>query len=916
MENHVLARFRNKFWFFIFVLFVLWYLLLYGFDWSSFSVLSSVSRDQQVNSLQSLVSNSIPRSGDIQKQEDSDESLDSDSDSDPDPENQENPVPESNVTVISDVNHKTENVPINVKATDHEGRATEHDGIEDLAALEKELEPLLPKEEGEEGNVGEKPRKAQKSCDGRYIYIHNIPSRFNDDYIKQCKLMNKWHDMCQYFVNGGFGQRLGNPRRLFQPTGWYVTHQFSLDVIFHSIMKQYECLTNDSSMADAIYVPYYAGLDISRYLWDTYSYSVKDSDAHELFKWLRGRPEWRVMGGRDHFLVAGRITWDFRRAIKDDSAWGNNLMLLPESQNVTMVTIESSPWDQNDFAIPYPTYFHPSNDEQVFAWQNKMRKQKRKILFSFAGGPRPNMEDSIRGEIMTQCAAVRRKCRMIECKDEKHNCLKPANLMRIFQASIFCLQPPGDSFTRKSTFDSIVAGCIPVFFSPGSAYVQYLWHLPKDYESYSVLISEEDVKQKKVSIDSVLSRIPKSKVAAMREEVIKLIPNVIYADPKSRLKKLDDAFDLAIRGIVGRIESLKKDMREGRNSSAEFHPDNSWKYYTFGTTEPHEWDHFFKRPRGTCPRVTPHVIGSTVGELPRTGCRTGASLSVRISSRSYAVAAAAAARNGCYGVEGPSCIFVGPVETASQENLEALYRQAREAYYGGEPLIVDDMFDRVELKLRWYGSKSVVKYPRCSLRRQSTYADAEEDPSQVFALASVWLVILGFGSSACLLPIAYTVFQAYQDAFDSGISYTNQASTLEFFATLNGMLFMLFGSMVGYPIASASVGALQGLWKNDLVALKGVCPNCGEEVFAFVKSDRSIHSPHRVECHVCESSLEFRTKVEQSISRPGTHSSYCFFSVGKSWQYWWKYLLQITNGNMFLLKFHAIENSLFIWKIV
>jgi hypothetical protein len=35
------------------------------------------------------------------------------------------------------------------------------------------------------------------------------------------------------------------------------------------------------------------------------------------------------------------------------------------------------------------------------------------------------------------------------------------------------------------------------------------------------------------------------------------------------------------------------------------------------------------------------------------------------------------------------------------------------------------MFDRVELKLRWYGSKSVVKYPRCSLLRQSTYADAE-----------------------------------------------------------------------------------------------------------------------------------------------------------------------------------------------
>ncbi|KAG8387854.1 hypothetical protein BUALT_Bualt02G0064500 [Buddleja alternifolia] len=267
---------------------------------------------------------------------------------------------------------------------------------------------------------------------------------------------------------------------------------------------------------------------------------------------------------------------------------------------------------------------------------------------------------------------------------------------------------------------------------------------------------------------------------------------------------------------------------------------------------------------GTCPPGTPHVIRTTVTDLSRTGSRTGAPLSVR---RSYAVSAAAAAQDGRHRLEGPSCIFVGPVETASQETLEALYRQAREAYYGGEPLIVDDMFDRVELKLRWYGSKYVVKYPRCSLRKQSTYADAEEDPSQVFALASVWLLILCFGSSACLVPIVYTIAQACQDTFDSGTLYNNQASVLEFLATLNGMLFMLFGSMIGYPIASASVGALQGLWKNDLVALKGVCPNCGEEVFAFVKSDRSNRSPHRVECHVCQSSLEFRTKVE--VLAPG-----------------------------------------------
>ncbi|KAK9123962.1 hypothetical protein Sjap_013564 [Stephania japonica] len=257
--------------------------------------------------------------------------------------------------------------------------------------------------------------------------------------------------------------------------------------------------------------------------------------------------------------------------------------------------------------------------------------------------------------------------------------------------------------------------------------------------------------------------------------------------------------------------------------------------------------------------------------LSRSG---GASFAVKVSTKSAAFADRSPA-------EGPSCIFVGPIESASKETLEALYRQARDAYYSGNPLILDDMFDRVELKLRWYGSKSVVKYPRCSLRRHSTYADAEEDPSQVFALASVWILILTIGSLAFLVPVIYTADLAYQDALDMRTPSIVTASGLHFLATLNGILFMVFGSVIGYPITSASVGALQRLWRNDLVALKGACPNCGEEVFAFLGADQSNQTPHRTDCHVCESALEFRPKVEQSIS-----------GLSKRWVYGRIYLLR------------------------
>ena len=80
----------------------------------------------------------------------------------------------------------------------------------------------------------------------------------------------------------------------------------------------------------------------------------------------------------------------------------------------------------------------------------------------------------------------------------------------------------------------------------------------------------------------------------------------------------------------------------------------------------------------------------------------------------------------------------------------------------------------------------------------------QEDLSQVFTLASIWVLFLAIGSSACIVPIIYTIGLAYQDAFDSGLSYLNQVPALEFLATVNGVLFMVFGSLVGYPIASAS----------------------------------------------------------------------------------------------------------------
>ncbi|KAF5175399.1 Xyloglucan galactosyltransferase katamari1-like protein, partial [Thalictrum thalictroides] len=298
-------------------------------------------------------------------------------------------------------------------------------------------------------DTGKKIEPVSDPCLGKYVYVHNIPSKFNTDLLKDCRSLCHWSDMCLSLSNEGLGPSIDNSQGVFLNKGWFATDQFALEVIFHNRMKQYKCQTNNSSLASAIYVPFYAGLDISRYLWGGFNTSIRDSTSHELLRWLTSRPEWQGLGGRDHFLVGGRIAWDFRRMTDKNSNWGNNLLVMPELKNMSMLLIESSPYHSNEVAIPYPTYFHPSTDDDVLQWQEKMRRQKKRHLFSFAGAPRPQSLKSIRGCIIQQCQASSSKCKLLECrKSSKNVCHDPSSVMKLFQDSVFCLQPPGDSFTR------------------------------------------------------------------------------------------------------------------------------------------------------------------------------------------------------------------------------------------------------------------------------------------------------------------------------------------------------------------------------------------------------------------------------------------------------------------------------------
>ena len=246
-------------------------------------------------------------------------------------------------------------------------------------------------------------------CRRRYIYMHDLPPRFNTDITRNCrKTEDHWGDMCGALSNAGLGRPLADRTDgvLKSEAGWYATHQFALDAIFHNRMKQYECLTNHSAVAAAVFVPFYAGFDFVRYHWG-YDNAARDAASVDLTKWLMERPEWRRMGGRDHFLVAGRTGWDFRRVSNLGADWGNDLLVIPGARNMSVLVLESTLKRGTDFSVPYPTYFHPRSDADVLRWQDRVRGQKRMWFMAFVGVPRPDVATSIQVQdrVIAQCKA-------------------------------------------------------------------------------------------------------------------------------------------------------------------------------------------------------------------------------------------------------------------------------------------------------------------------------------------------------------------------------------------------------------------------------------------------------------------------------------------------------------------------------
>lgn len=354
------------------------------------------------------------------------------------------------------------------------------------------------------------------------------------------------------------------------------THMFALEVIIHYKLLHSRYRTLDPSKADIFYIPFYSGL-----MCQCDSQTTPDL-VQKLFSHLHTHPYFQ--NGKPHFSTLGKIEREQASALCP-------ILRHQESSNITFIGIEkeSNPsWSNNPYTFgksilvaPYPAYNHfidtmqesklseydrrlQNLNESQFRLQVPSLDERNVLLFLGCGTRRSNY---FRARIMDQFP--------IQTDDDYDEYINANKVTKVDQImlktnecalkhryttipwmmkSIFCLQPPGDSPTRKSFYDSILSGCIPVTFK-----LMFPTKLPfsdkLNYDDFTYTIDEKLISRYNKTVIEIVNSIPKEKVNFLHNNILKVAKWFQYSMPDGGPQQDDDAMTL-ILDKLRRIHNL------------------------------------------------------------------------------------------------------------------------------------------------------------------------------------------------------------------------------------------------------------------------------------------------------------------------------------------------------------------------
>uniref|UniRef100_A0A7S4DUY6 Exostosin GT47 domain-containing protein n=1 Tax=Lotharella globosa TaxID=91324 RepID=A0A7S4DUY6_9EUKA len=324
------------------------------------------------------------------------------------------------------------------------------------------------------------------------------------------------------------------------------TEQYSNGRIYYNRALSSPHRVMDPKKADIFMIPY---------MW-TKRKGTKCGDVGELLKNL---PYLNEKNAARHFLVLPqtRGKCDFATANSGDD---RETALLSQIQKLALEN------HGGDMPIIYPSISSGLNDTECNALLKTTKTSDRNYLVSAVFHPSKGDSTGLRTTLM-ELLRGQEDCVYsdpdsdIATRKENHsypNYLlydKPKEYLlsiKVYLHSVFSLQPPGFSVSRKGMIDSLVMGCIPVFFDERQ-WDLYHWHIP-EWEKVSIMIKPENHGR----VLEILRGMSKKMIQEYQRNILRVMPRLFLrsGNEEGTRRTVPDAFDYAITGVLNQAMRL------------------------------------------------------------------------------------------------------------------------------------------------------------------------------------------------------------------------------------------------------------------------------------------------------------------------------------------------------------------------
>lgn len=286
----------------------------------------------------------------------------------------------------------------------------------------------------------------------------------------------------------------------------HKTSQFALHKIFYERVLLDPHRTHDADKATSFFIPFDIGMHTAFIEANGRMRKTGCPSAETVIQRLNSSSHFRRSMGHDHIVVFAlnqnmnyfmaaakcqeflRFCWNCTKLSIDEYLFtakhrsfemknrGINWHAVPFPSDYHYssrpLVEDALPLALEAFTTPfYPTKFAAAITPFLAPWE---RTAARPTIVSFTGSPRRynDIATAMREALIKQCAGHGTSCVFGKYSHD----IKVASQNKLARDSVFCLQPPGDMPTRKSLFDAVLSGCIPVLFHPLTARFMYEWH--------------------------------------------------------------------------------------------------------------------------------------------------------------------------------------------------------------------------------------------------------------------------------------------------------------------------------------------------------------------------------------------------------------------------------------------------------